>query len=91
MTSEGSICISSSTTTYSLIGKLLHDFEKDDDKNILYKMFIAKQCNGRSTAPLTQYKNNEIYQEITAEDEYATNDLDDRIWIDMRRRDTLTN
>ena len=41
------------TTTYSLTGKLSDDFEKDDDKNILYKMFIAKQCNGYSTAPLT--------------------------------------
>ena len=30
------------TTTYSLNGKLLYNFEKDDDKNILYKMFIAK-------------------------------------------------
>ena len=31
------------TTTYSLTAKLPYDFEKDDDKNILYKMFIAKQ------------------------------------------------
>ena len=54
-------------------------------------MFIAKQCNGCSTAPLTQYKNNEIYQEITAEDEYVTNDLDDRILIDMRRSKGYTD
>ena len=80
------------TTTYSLTGKLLYDFEKDYDKNILHKMLIAKQCNSCSTAPLTQYKNNEIYQEITAEDRYTTNDTDDRISIDMRRiRDTMTN
>ena len=63
----------------------MHDFGKDDDKNILYKMFIEKQCNGCSTAPPTQYKNNEIYQEITAEDDYTTNNTDDRIWIEMRR------
>ena len=44
------------TTTYSLTRKFSYDFEKDGDKNILYKMFIAKQCNGCSTAPLTQYK-----------------------------------
>ena len=73
------------TTTYSLTRNLLYDFEKDDDKNILYKMFIAKQCNGCSTAPFTQYKNNEIYQEITAEDDYTTNNTDNRIWINMRR------
>ena len=79
------------TTTYSLAGKLLYDFEKDDDKNILYKMFIAKQCNGCSTAPLTQYKNNEIYQEIMTEDDYTTNNTDDRIWIDMRRSKAYTD
>ena len=54
-------------------------------------MFIAKQCNGCSTALLTEYKNNEIYQEITAEDEYTTNDTDDRIWIDMRRSKGYTD
>ena len=51
--------------TYSLTGKLSFDLEKDDDKNILYKLLVAKACDGCSTAPLTQYKNNEIYQEIT--------------------------
>ena len=86
-----SIKFENTTTTYSLTGKLSNDFEKDDDKNILYKMFIAKQCNGCSTAPLIQYKNNEIYQEITAEDEYTNNDTDDRIWIDMRRSKRYTD
>ena len=60
------------TTSYSLTGKLSYDFEKDDDKNILYKMFIGQQCKRCSAAPLTQYKNNEIYQEITSEDDYTT-------------------
>ena len=68
-----------------------NDFEKDDDKNYFIKMFIAKQCNGCSTAPLTQYKNNEIYQEIMAEDEYTNNDTDDRIWINMRRSKGYTD
>ena len=86
-----SIKFENTTTTYSLTGKLSNDFEKDDDKNILYKMFIAKQCNGCSTAPLTQYKNNEIYQEIMAEDEYTNNDTDDRISIDMRRSKGYTD
>ena len=73
------------SATYSLTGKLSFDLEKDDDKNILYKMLVAKACYGYSTGPLTQYKNNEIYQEITEEDEFTTNNTDDRIFIDMRR------
>ena len=79
------------STNYSLTGKLSFDLKKDDDKNILYKMLVAKACDGCSTVPLTQYKNNEIYQEITEEDEFTTNDTDDRIWIDMRRSKDYTD
>ena len=78
------------STTYSLTGKLSFDIEKDDDKNSLYKMLVAKVCDGCSTAPLTQYKNNEIYQEIT-EDEFTDNDTDDRIYIDIRRSKGYTD
>ena len=45
-------------------------------------MSIAYNCNGCSTAPLTQYKNNEIYQYITPEKECRSNTKDDRIYID---------
>ena len=73
------------STTYSLTGKLSFDMEKEDDKNILYKMLVAKACDGCSTAPLTQYKNNEIYQEKTEKDRFSDNDTNDRIYIDMRK------
>ena len=78
------------STTYSLTGKLSFDIEKDDDKNILYKMLVAKACDGCSTAPLRQYKNNDIYQEIT-EGKFTDNDIDDRIYIDMRRKNDYTD
>ena len=48
-------------------------------------MFVARACDGCSTAPLTQYKTNEIYQEITEEGKFTTNDTEDRILVDMRR------
>ena len=79
------------STTYSLTGKLSYDLEKEDDKNILYKMLVAKTCEGCSTAPLTQYRNNEIYQEIAEEDVFTTNNKDDRIWIDMRKSKGYTD
>ena len=75
--------------TYSLTGKLSFDLEKDDDKNILYKLLVAKACDGCSTAPLTQYKNNEIYQEIT--EKFTNNETDDRTYIDMRRSKGYTD
>ena len=77
--------------TYSLTGKLSYDLEKDDDKNILYKMLVAKAWKSCSTAPLTQYKNNEIYHEITEEEVFTANNTDDRIWTDMRRSKGYTD
>ena len=74
-----------------MTGKLYYDLEKEDEKNILYKMLLAHACNGCNSAPLTQYKNNEIYQEITAEDEFTSNEKDNRIYIDMRRSKGYTD
>ena len=54
-------------------------------------MFIAYNCDGCSTAPLRQYKNNKIYQEITQQDEFATDKMDDRLYIDMRRSQRYTD
>ena len=54
-------------------------------------MLIAYNCEGCSSVPLTQYKNNEIYQEMTEGDEFTTNNRDDRILIDMRRSKGYTN
>ena len=54
-------------------------------------MFLACQCNGCSTAPLSQYKNNEIYQEITTEENYTTAYTDNRILIDLQRSKGYTD
>ena len=80
-----SVKFENTSTTYSLTGKLEYDVNKNDELDILYKMFLAFQCNDCSTAPLSQYKNNEIYQEIT------TANTDDRIFIDLRRSKGYTD
>ena len=54
-------------------------------------MLVAQSCDGCSSAPLTQYKNNPIYQEITEKDKFANNERDDRIYIDMRRSKGYTD
>ena len=77
-------------STYSLTGKLEYDYKNHDEKKMLYKMFLTYHCKGCSTAPLTQYKNNQIYQDIMPE-EYRGNSRDDRICIDMRRSQGYTD
>ena len=86
-----SIKFENATLTYSLTWKHEYNYKNEDEKNILYKMFIAYNCNGCSTAPLTQYNNNEIHQYITPEEEYRLNTRDDRIYIDVRRSQGYTN
>ena len=79
------------STTFSLTGKLSYDLEREDDKNMLYKMLVAHLCDGCSSAPLKQYKNNQIYQEITEEEKFTNNERDDQIYIDMRRSKGYTD
>ena len=86
-----SVKFENTSTTYSLTGKLEYDVNKNDELDILYKMFLAFQCNGCSTAPLSQYKNNEIFQEITTEENYTTANTDDKILIDLWRSKGYTD
>ena len=79
------------STTYSLTGKLSYDLEKEDNKYQLYCMLPAFTCGGCSSAPLTQYINNPIYQELTEEDEFTDTTRDDHIYVDMRRSKGYTD
>ena len=54
-------------------------------------MFIAYNCDGCSAAPLTQYRNNEIYQEITKEADYFKDTSNEKLYIDMRRSKGYTD
>ena len=71
------------STTYSLTGQLEYNVSNEDDKHWLYQMSVAYHCEGCSAAPLTQYKNNEIKQELTKEKDYFGDDSDERLYIDM--------
>ena len=79
-----SIKFENASTTYSLTGKLTYDLEREDDKYQLYCMLAAFTCGGCSSAPLTQYINNPIYQELTEKDQFGDTVRDDRIYVDMR-------
>ena len=47
-------------------------------------MFVAYLCDGCTAASLTEYVNNEIFQELPKEQNYFTN-TDEKLYIDMRR------
>ena len=50
---------------------------------LLYKQFVAWNCNGSSIAPLTEYMNNPIFQELPDEDTYFSSKNDERVYLDL--------
>ena len=50
---------------------------------MLYKEFVAWNCDRYSIAPLTDYVNNFIYQKLPDQDTYF-NTFDERIYLDLR-------
>ena len=50
----------------------------------MYKQFVAWNCNGSSVAPLTDYMNNPIFQELPDEDTYFGITNNGRIYLDLR-------
>ena len=51
--------------------------------HILYKQFVAWNCNGCSIAPLIDYIHNPIYKELPEETAYFTASHE-RIYLDLR-------
>ena len=78
------------STTYSVTGGLVYDTDNEDHKPWLYSVFVAYSCYGCTTAPLTEYINNEIFQELPKERNYFNN-IDETLYIDMRRSKGYTD
>ena len=64
------------------------DIDNEDDKHQIYSMFVTCDCDGCPAVPLTQYRNNEIYQEITKEADYFKDTSDKKLYVDMGKVDT---
>ena len=54
-------------------------------------MFAACNCNRCSAAPITQYRNNKMFQEITKEKYYFKSSSDEKLYIDMKRSKRYTD
>ena len=53
-------------------------------KHLLYKQFVAWNCNGSSVAPLTEYMDNPIFQELPDEETYYSLKSNEKIYLDLR-------
>ena len=69
----------------SATNSLRYDLDNDLHKHLLYKQFLACNTNGCSTAPLGDFMNNPVAQELKKENSYFSNDSDERIYVDLRQ------
>ena len=77
-----SLRLSNFTEIYSLTNEKKYDVDNLTQRHLLYKQFVAWNCNGSSVAPLTEYMNNPIFQELPDEDKYFSVTNDDRMYLE---------
>ena len=61
-----------------------HSTSKQKRQEFIIQNVVAHAYDGCSSAPLTQYKNNDIYCDLVEEYDYFDEKSDERIYIDMR-------
>ena len=61
-----------------------YDLDNLTQKYLLHKQFVIWSCNVSSVAPLRDYINNPIYQDLIDEDDYFDARSDERIYLDLR-------
>ena len=72
------------TEIYSLNSGKKYDTDNLTQKHLLFKQLVAWTCNGCSTAPLSDYINNPIYQELPDKSNYNGDTSDERLYLALR-------
>ena len=85
-----SITLENVSNTYSTFNSIKFDPCGSHDKSLLYNQFVAWYSKGSSIAPLSNYVNNPMFQELPTISEYFTS-VDEKIFIGLRRRKRYTN
>ena len=76
--------LSNFTEIYSLTNEKRYNIDNLTQKNLLYKQFVAWNCNGSNVAPLTDYMDNPIFRELLDEDEHFSIKSDEKVYLDLR-------
>ena len=79
-----SLKLTNFTEVYSLTNEKKYDLDNLTQRHLLWKQFVAWNCNGSSVAPIVDYINNPIFQELPDEDKYFSQTSDERIYLDLR-------
>ena len=53
-------------------------------RHLLYRQLLAWSCNGSSVAPISNYIDNPIFQELPDEETYFSLKSDEKLYLDLR-------
>ena len=76
---------------HSSTNTLKFDIGNDLQKHLLWKQYLAWCTNGCSIAPVTDFMNNPIAQELKKENEYLSDKFDERLYVDLMLDHGYTN
>ena len=76
--------LSNFTEIYSLKNAKRYNIDNVTQKHLLYKQFVAWNCNGSSVATLTDYMDNPIFRELPDEEENFGLKSDEKVYLDLR-------
>ena len=84
------IKLENASNTYSSFNEIKFDSEDEHNKFLLYNQFVVWNCNGCSIAPLSDYANNKVYQELPRF-KNLFDKTDEKLYIDLRRSKGYNN
>ena len=79
-----SLKLTNFTEVYSLMNEKKYDVDNLTQRHLLWKQFVAWNCNGSSLATLVDCINNPIFQELPHEDPYYSVYSGERMYLDLR-------
>ena len=75
--------LSNISDAYSAADMMKFDISNDTQKHLIWKQYVAWHCNGYTTAPISDYINNPVFQELLLESDYFGSRSDEKIYIDL--------
>ena len=79
-----SLKLSNFSELYSLTNEKKYNTDNITQEHLLYKQFLAWSCNGSSVAPINDYVDNPVFQELTDQETYISVKSDEKIYLDLR-------
>lgn len=86
-----SVELANISKAYSVTNTINIDTPNDTQKHMLWKQFVAWNCNGYSAVLISDYINNPTFQELPVEKDYFGNDSEERVYIEFRDSLGYTN